>query len=264
MMAMPREDPPPHGAAAAPDQARLTQAVRAVLDRQGRAQTLPPDIRLRLAGPEDISVLTALNADAIREWGRAGLFMPMPEAFFGEMIRDGIILLPERAGKVQGYSIAVPAGGGHPPFLPADGHGKTGLMFGTALDPALRGQGWQHRLIRLRLEAFQEAGFAEAQSTVSPFNTPSLRNLLRAGFCVTALKTLLDKHPRFVLQHDFGRTVTTGPKHGLPLPQNGDLPDHAALLADGFVAVGLEKSKPVTLFYAARRHQDQGTGCPPT
>ena len=239
------------------DQNRFIQAIGTALTRWN--QTLPSGMQLQIAGVTDIPVLRALNAQAIREWGRKGLFMPMSEDFLRQMIRDGIILLLEWDEKVLGYSIAIPAGCGHPRFIPGESYGKTGLLFGTALDPSLRGQSWQRRLIRFRLEAFHDTGIFDVQSTVSPFNTPSLRNLLSLGFHVSALNVLLDGHQRFILRYDFGRTVATGTKRSLVLRDLSDLSNHAALLADGFVAIGLKTGKPVTLLYAAKRRPAFGS-----
>ncbi len=252
------KSPPAGSAPRMPDRSALDRAVRAVLDRQ--AWGLSQDIRLRLAGMADIPVLRALNAAAIRGLGREGLFLRMSEDFLSEMIRGGVIVLPQRDGKVLGYSIAVPAGLGHPPFFPEKSGKETGLLLGTALDPALRGQGCHTLLILIRLEIFREMGFPVAQSTVSPFNVASLCNLLGAGFHVCGLKPLLDERLRFLLLHDFGRTVGAAPFRILSLPEYGDLPDHAALLREGFIAVGLERRKPVTLFYAAgfARHHQSG------
>lgn len=233
------------------DRLGFHRAVCAVIDRW--AQSLPEDTGLRLARMSDLPALHAVNTRAIQELGRDGLFMPMPEDFLGEMVSKGIILLLERNGKQRGlgYSIAVPAGRDRPPFISESGPGRTGLLFGTALDPALRGQNWHSRLILLRKEIFAEAGFASAQSTVSPYNTVSMANLINAGFHVSGLKVLLDGHPRFLLRNEFPQPKDpSGPLRSLALPETGDLSEHKALLADGFIAIGIKKGRPSVLLYA--------------
>ena len=230
------------------NRSNLIFAVRTVFDRQ--TQNFPSDIHLRFAEVSDIPVLESLNAVAIRDLGREGLFLRMSDDFLAEMIRDGVIILPTRDRKILGYSIAVPADSHHPPFLFAKEQEKTGLLFGTMLDQSLRGQGWQCRLILTRLESFREAGAMAVEATVSPFNITSLRNLLSAGFHVAGLKTLLDGHPRFLLRHDFGRTTMAGPFQKLILPQSGDLSDHSELLSNGFVAIRVRTKKTSTLLYA--------------
>lgn len=239
------------------DRNRFIQAIGTALTRWN--PTLPAGMHLQIAGVTDIPALRRLNVQAIREWGHNELFMSMSEDFLKQMIRDGIILLLEHDKKVLGYSIAILAGCSNPRFLPGETHGKTGLLFGTAVDPSLRGQGWQRKLIRFRLDAFRDVGIFDVQSTVSPFNTPSLRNLLNLGFHVSALNVLLDGHQRFILRYDFGRTVVTSTKRNLILPDFGDLSEHAALLADGFIAIGIKTGNPVTLLYATKRHPVSGS-----
>lgn len=158
------------------------------------------DVRVRFAEPTDVPSLTKFNANTIRDLGRDGLFMPMSESFFAKMIAAGLTIILEGDRNVLGYSIAVPAGQGQPVFYPRTTSERIGLLFGTALDPSIRGLGWQRWLIDLRLAILQEAGFLEVQCTVSPFNIPSLVNLVDSGFRVVALKSLLDDHLRFILR----------------------------------------------------------------
>lgn len=230
------------------DETRFQRTARAVLN--SRSQSDGGEVQLRLASTDDLSALRVLNDNAIMDLGRDGLFMPMPESFLTAMVRDGIILVPDRDGKPLGYSIAVPSGHHQPAFIPEAQPGGTGLLFGTALDPALRGQGWHPKLIAIRQRMFRDAGFSSVQATASPFNTVSLANLINSGFHVSGLKTLLDGHPRFLLRHELRRQrKPTEALRSVVLPQTGDLSEHEALLADGFIATGLRKGQPCTLLY---------------
>ena len=219
-------------------------------------QTLPSAMHLKSATAADIPILRQLNIQALKGWGREGLFMPMSGDFLTQMIQEGIVLMLEQDVRVLGYSIAVPAGFAYPPFMPGRKNRSTGLLFGTALDPALRGQGWQRQLIRLRLDVFRSADIWNVQSTVSPFNTPSLDNLLRVGFHIVSLNVLLDGYPRFILQYDFGQSIVNGKRRSLVVPTFGDLSEHAALLAEGFVAFKLTKKNPATLMYASKQRKN--------
>lgn len=244
-----------------PDRADFLNAACAVIDRW--AQSNPGNVRLRLADTDDLSALHSLNSDAIMGLGEDGLFMPMPKSFLSEMIRNGIILLIERGGEPLGYSVAVPAGRDHPPFIPGPDSGRTGLLFGTALDQAMRGQGWHLRLIRMRKRIFSEAGFVSAQSTASPFNSASLANLMNSGFHVSGLKNLLDGHPRFLLECELAfesgqRSEPTGRQRHVLLPKAGNLSDHQTLLADGLVATGIRKGQNCTLIYSRRPEPHSG------
>jgi len=241
-----------------PGRTRFQNAARTVLDRWTQADR-PGDVLLRLARDADLSALRSLNARAIAELGRNGLFMPMSPVFLAEMVRDGIILVLERDGEPLGYSIAVPAGRDRHPFIPGADTDRIGLLFGTACDPALRGQGWHSRLIVIRQRIFAAAGFVSAQSTVSPFNRVSLANLMKSGFHVVGLKTLLDGYPRFLLRHDLRWPAEpSGEPRGIVLPEAGDLSEHEDLLADGFIATGIRKGAPCVLLYTEGRGQRSG------
>jgi len=232
---------------AAPDIRDFRRSAETVLARQKPWN----GVRARPAGPADIPALAELNARSIRDLGRDGLLMPMSEAFFVRTIAEGLALFLEGPDRALGYSLAVPAGGGLPAFLPAAFPGRIGLLFGTALDPAMRGRGWQAWLIDLRLEIFETAGFSEVQCTVSPFNTPSLVNLVDGGFRIADLKSLLDGHPRFIVRRGFDRRATPHHRpHRKRLAVSEDLAGHAALLGAGYVGAEIVRADPVVVLYA--------------
>ena len=204
----------------------------------------------RLAEHSDIPSLVQLNANAIRSLGRSGLFMPMAEDFFEGVIAEGFVLLLESDGAVSGYSVAVPHCDLHPAFIPFADGARVGLLFGTALECSLRGHGWHPLLIDMRRDIYIRSGYTEIQSTVSPYNTASLRNLVRAGLQVMGLKLLLDGHPRFLLRKVFGQCVHGGKVRTLSFPASGNLDEHESLLKEGLEAVEVVGEREDELVYA--------------
>lgn len=228
---------------------RLRDVAELCLDRSAR--NIPAGAGLRLATMEDIPALVEIIDWATSQTKRDGLFLRMSGAFLANFVRDGIVLLPVSAGKILGYSNAMQANHGHPPFLAGPYRQAPGLLFGTVLGPEVRGQGWHGRLIRIRMDIFRKAGIASVQCTVSPYNRASLGNLLAAGFRAYGLKDMLDGHPRFLLRHDFEQKAMPGPHCKLALPVSGSVADHGALLADGYVGVSLERGETNALCYVA-------------
>ncbi len=223
-----------------------------------RTDDLPAGTGLRLATMADIPALLDITDWATSQVKREGLFLRMSETFLAGFVQDGIVLLPVSGSKVLGYSNAMKANDDHPPFLAGSYRQAPGLLFGTVLGPAARAQGWHDRLIRIRMDIFRMARFASVQCTVSPFNRVSLGNLLASGFRAYGLKDMLDGHPRFLLRHDFEQKAMPGALRRLALPRSGSLADHAALLADGFVGVSLERGETSVLCYVPGPRQVRG------
>ncbi|WP_419906910.1 hypothetical protein [Hoeflea sp.] len=229
----------------------FTQSAIRVVNRQKRRN----GVLVRRAEIVDIASLMELNTSSIRYLGRKGLFMPMPEAFFTRMVADGVAIVLEKEGRALGYSVAVPAGKCNEAFLPVTSTSRAGLLFGTALDPALRGQGWQKSLIDIRVEIFKNSGFSEVQSTVSPSNIPSLINLIDSGFQVSGLKTMLDNYPRFLVRHDIhgGEKGARNCRRKLVLTPSEGLSDHKSILNEGFVGIQVIRSRPIVIVYAKKK-----------
>ncbi len=250
-------------AAPLPGPARETRgALRDAAERRlGRcAEAMPAGTGLRLATMADIPALTEITDWATSRSRREGLFLRMSEEFLAGFVRDGIVLLPVSGSRILGYSNAMQANDDHPPFLDGTYRQLPGLLFGTVLGPEARAQRWHDRLIRIRTDILRMFGLPSVQCTVSPFNRISLGNLLAAGFRAHGLKDMLDGHPRFLLQHDFGQKAMPDKVRSLPLPESGSLADHAALLADGFVGVSLERGETSVLHYAAGSGQGAEAG----
>ncbi|MCY4313152.1 MAG: hypothetical protein OXD44_05555 [Gammaproteobacteria bacterium] len=203
------------------------------------------DCHLRLAGAADVSAVAALNDSAIQHLGREGLFMSMDSQFILSALAHGVVLLLEIGSELQGYSIAVPAGPEFEPFQAVDPLISVGLLFGSAVKPEARRQGWHSRFITMRKQLFAENGYDVLQCTVSPFNLPSLSNLVNNGFAVTGLKTLLDGHPRFILMQDTSEVAQSvaDPPHVPDSPtvrslrlDSHNLGEHEKLLSAGWIA----------------------------
>ena len=111
-------------------------------------------------------------------------------------------------------------------------------------------------LIDMRRDIYIRSGYTEIQSTVSPYNTASLRNLVRAGLRVMGLKLLLDGHPRFLLRKEFGHCVQGGKVRTLSFPASGNLDEHKSLLMEGLEAVEVAGEKEDELVYAERLRRD--------
>ncbi len=208
-------------------------------------------IKVRMGSKTDIPALVAINAHSIAALGGEGLFMPMSEAFFLKVIPARLSFVLERDRQLLGYSIAVPADSSQPVFWDTERR-KIGLLFGTALDQELWHQGWQKWLVNLRLRAFEVLGFDEVQCTVSPFNLPSLLNLIESEFQIIGLKSLLDGHPRFIVRHRFG-TYRDAPPRNLQWQQQelaNDLAPHAELLRRGYVGASIQRREPVMIAYS--------------
>lgn len=208
-------------------------------------------IEVRMGRITDIPALVEINTRAIKALGSEGLFMPMSETFFRDVISARLSFVLERERRIVGYSIAVPVGASHPVFWDTD-RSKIGLLFGTALDRGMWHKGWQRWLVNLRRRAFEALGFDEVQCTVSPFNVPSLFNLIEAEFEIIGLKSLLDGHPRFIVRHLFGGQHR-GPPADLQQQRqelSSDLAPHAAFLQQGYRGVKIHRSEPVMISYS--------------
>ena len=184
---------------------KLPEAATVLTARQAPLCHRGGDISFRVASEADVDALDRLNMDVICALGVPGRFMRQDWPFFSELIgcKDACIFLAEQAGKPAAYSIAARACPDIPAFgdNAANGGGSrsTGLLFGTAVDPPLRGFGLQRLLIALRMASLRRIGCLRMQTTVSPFNGPSLANLMDTGFKVIGLKRILDGHFRFIM-----------------------------------------------------------------
>ena len=194
------------------------------------------DVVARLANGSDIPSLVQLNQNAVDRLGHDGLFMRQQSDFFTRVLAAGAVIVLERKATVLGYSVAVLGGADFPLFVPVHDSRRIGLLFGSALASDLCGNGWQKWFIDVRLHSFQESGYLDVQSTVSPFNVPSLLNLVDRGFRIIGLKGLLDGHPRFLLSSHIGERVAK-PVHRLPsvdLEVVDDLSEHRNILKQDY------------------------------
>lgn len=205
---------------------------------------------LALATAEDIPQMNALNAKVVSDLPGGGMFMRQEAGFFAAiMARGGAAILVRSGRALVGYAVAAPVGPVFPVF--AEQGGTIGLLFGTAVARAARGHRLQSRMIDLRCDAMRACGYDAVQATVAPTNHASLSNLLKTGFEVMALRTLLDGHPRFVVQRALnpacaGRDPVD---ESVPLPPGGSLSRHDTMLTAGARGTGMVWAPRPALLY---------------
>ena len=218
------------------------------------------NILVRPAELDDISAMVHVNAKSIEKHGSEGLFMPMSESFFTDVICENMSIVLQESNDVVGYSISVPVGTRHQAFTPSTNSDRLGLFFGTALLSNLTGQGWQSWLIKLRLACFKAAEFTEIQCTVSPFNKSSLINLVDNGFQIVALKSLLDNFPRFVGRYRFDCQMSAAKGDSsaddVLIPIADDLRHHEKYLNEDYIGLEIQRSDPLVVRYVKSRAKD--------
>lgn len=207
-----------------------------------------PCFRFVLAEGGDIERISVLNAQVVASLPGGGMFMRQDAAFFRTIMESGgAIAMAMQAGALTAYSVAAPVSAAFPVFTP--GTGSTGLLFGTAVAEAVRGQGLQTLMIDFRYAALRACGCDTVQATVAPTNYGSLENLIHAGFEIIALRTLLDGHPRFIVQRPTIPEIAHGHSGLVFQPLDDDLTDHEALLAAGARGVGMVRRPRPGLWY---------------
>lgn len=220
----------------------LEEALRArIADLQ-----LPEGSSVRIAGPADFPALSDINAEAVAYTGE-DVYGRQNEGFFTKIHGAGAVLMLIRvAGRAQGYSVAGPAD--RMAGLFADEPDK-GLLFGTALRAGIRGLGWQRRMIDLRLAAVFDTGFTAGKAFVSPWNHGSLRNLLASGFAVVAHDHSYYGQHRFIVEVPSGGWCRAGDvQRREPLPPDGALERHRALLEAGWKGRAVEPDGPALVY----------------
>jgi hypothetical protein len=93
---------------------------------------------------------------------------------------------------------------------------ETCVLAVTMLHPGYRGMGLHRRAIDLRLDIARRRGRVQAVAIASPFNTPSLCNLLRRGGRVEGIIDLADARVRYLVslaahQRQQGRAASLAP-----------------------------------------------------
>ena len=109
--------------------------------------------------------------------------------------------------------------------------------------------GWQRRVIDLRLAALFDAGFTAGKAFVSPWNHGSLRNLLAAGLAVVSHDYSYYGQHRFIVERPArGWCQTKEALQREPLPPQGGLEPHRALLAAGWKGRAVERDGPALVY----------------
>ena len=170
------------------------------------AANLLPGVELRVASINDAGALDRFN-ESIVSVGPPGHFMRQDTSFFEAKLsapETEILLLCGGSAGLFGYSVLALCSHAQHPFAPSplfqDDILRIGILFGTALDPKVRGRGLQRLCVNLRLRAIGKTGRAVVQATASPRNDISLRNMMACGFGVIGAAELLDGHPRFIVE----------------------------------------------------------------
>lgn len=204
------------------------------------------DIRFGFAEEKDVGILDSLNEEVVRSLMIPGRFMRQDRPFFEDLLRcpDACIYMARQNGVAAAYSIGARACDAIPAFDENTGAiGSIGLLFGTAVDPPLRGQGIQRIMIALRIETLRKIGCKTIQTTVSPFNRHSLINLMDSGFKIVALKKVLDGHYRFIMERtadflhfeDADTDAATIPQKHVDLGNEESIGTHEAALSSGWI-----------------------------
>ena len=87
--------------------------------------------------------------------------------------------------------------------LPPDQFANVAHIDGVAVDPRWRGQGWQRRMVKHRINVARKCGRTIMLSTVAPTNFASLISTLSTGLAVHGLITKFGGN-RFLLRQDIG------------------------------------------------------------
>lgn len=213
----------------------------------------PANQGARLATEDDYAVLDELNAEVVSYAGGEGVFMRQREDFFSLILESGgAIVVISEDGIATGYSVAVPAGNGVPPFREAEE--AVGVVFGTAIRPGFRGRGWQRKMIVARRNALIEYGCERLQAVCAPENHRSLSNLVSMGFQVVAHLGEVHGSPRFLTESrppiNGGDAPQSDIDVAVMLPPDGILAEHESRLLSGKRGIRFVSSPEPALIYS--------------
>ena len=143
-------------------------------------------------GPEHLPAVIALHHKVLKLLP-ANLAAHESDMFFADhMANCGHIYGVFQRGELMVYSVLGLPRPNDPNFgcdhnLSAQELADVAHIDGVAVTPALRGQGWQRKMIDHRLAAALAAGRPIALSTVAPGNLASLRSLLSCGLTIRGI-----------------------------------------------------------------------------
>ena len=125
--------------------------------------------------------------------------------------------------------------------FPIDFH-KVCQLETTIVHPDYRGNRLQSKFVGLIIDLVKDRGYTDLACTISPYNYPSLNNLMKNGLKVRALKEKYNDLLRFVLHgkiggYDYGNPIDTV---NTPIK---DIEKQKDLLEKGYIGYKLHKDE---------------------
>ncbi|MEQ8603430.1 MAG: GNAT family N-acetyltransferase [Marivibrio sp.] len=268
---MSRENAPP--AAQTPPADATVPAGDPTLRAAGRLRVEGREVAydVRALGPDSLEALDAVQQEAARLIGDADwdLFHPHPPeeiqlfmdgegAVFGLFVDgrlEGYCFLGLPGGRLESFADLLPEGSG---AVPAEERSAVAHIDGVYAPPYLRGRGLQRVMIRVRMDHALARGCRHFLANASPRNTPSCRNMTRAGMAVRQIAYM---HPtprgaklRVLLHKDVGRPVTFDPNVAPVAVPAMDEARQQDLLAHGYLGCDFKRDAdgdPLVLYARA-------------
>lgn len=136
--------------------------------------------------------------------------------------------------------------------LPEDERSKVSILEATVVHPQYRGNRLQARLLKHTIPLIEELGYFHVFSTISPYNYPSLKNVMDADLVIRDLKCrggVYEGKLRFLLARDLRKPYNIDLIEKIVL-SNSDIEKQQALLKKGFIGYKLEKiAEGFNIFY---------------
>jgi len=195
------------------------------------------------------------------------LFMAEEGAVFGLFVDDrleGYCCLGLPRDRLKSFADLLPDGSD---AVPEDERDAVAHIDGVYAPPYLRGFGLQRVMIRVRMDHALARGCRHFLANASPRNTPSCRNMTRAGMVVRQVAYM---HPtprgaklRVLLHKDVGRPVTFDPNAAPAAAPAMDAARQQELLAQGYLGCDFKydaAGKPLALYARPLSAQHEGGG----
>ena len=136
--------------------------------------------------------------------------------------------------------------------LPEDELNKVSILEATVVHPQYRGNRLQARLLKHTIPLIDELGYFHVFSTISPYNYPSLKNVMDSDLVIRDLRSrggVYEGRWRFLLARDLRKPYPIDLTEEI-IVLNGDIEKQQALLKKGFIGYKLEKkAEGFNIFY---------------
>jgi len=114
----------------------------------------------------------------------------------------------------------------------------------TVVHPNYRGNRLQLKMLKPAVDFIKESGYYHIISTISPFNYPSLKNILEGKLTIKLLEKMSGSYQgklRFILSRDLRQPLH---QHHEPVVEvdNTDIDRQIEILNDGFIGYGVKKT----------------------